>query len=375
MAKESYVAYVGTYTNGKSLGIHIYDVDVKEGTLHLRKVVPIKNSPYLMLSRDQKMLYSIADEGVEVFDILPDGDLKAVNRIDLDGMRGHQMTTDRTSKYLFVAGYHDGKVTMVHLHKDGRLGSQMDGVFHQRQGSIRERSWLPHVCCVRVTPDNNFLCAVDNSLNQVVLYAINRNKNKLEQIDILRMGREVGPKSLRFSHDGRFAYLLCEITCMVRVYSYEVKNGYPVFTLLDEYDTISDKHDVYDAGASLAISKDGKYIVTSAAGDNSIAIFEINQETGLLRRLLSLPIAGTYPKYTALFPDQKHVAVVNNGSNEITTFAVDYEKGTIIMKGRPQKVDQPNCILFAKIEEGPSSFRNITEAEAEAEAAAQLEDE
>ena len=375
MAKESYVAYVGTYTNGKSLGIHIYDVDVKEGTLHLRKVVPIKNSPYLMLSRDQKMLYSIADEGVEVFDILPDGDLKAVNRIDLDGMRGHQMTTDRTSKYLFVAGYHDGKVTMVHLHKDGRLGSQMDGVFHKRQGSIRERSWLPHVCCVRVTPDNKFLCAVDNSLNQVMLYAINRNKNKLEQIDILRMGREVGPKSLRFSHDGRFAYLLCEITCMVRVYSYEVKNGYPVFTLLDEYDTISDKHDVYDAGASLAISKDGKYIVTSAAGDNSIAIFEINQETGLLRRLLSLPIAGTYPKYTALFPDQKHVAVVNNGSNEITTFAVDYEKGTIIMKGRPQKVDQPNCILFAKIEEGPSSFRNITEAEAEAEAAAQLEDE
>ena len=33
MSNERYVAYVGTYVHGKSKGLHIYDVDVEEGTL------------------------------------------------------------------------------------------------------------------------------------------------------------------------------------------------------------------------------------------------------------------------------------------------------------------------------------------------------
>ena len=88
-AAENYVAYVGTYTNGKSKGIHIYegihiyDVDVAEGLLHLRKVVKCNNSSYLTVSRNGKYLYSIADEGVIVFEISPTGDLNAINQIDI----------------------------------------------------------------------------------------------------------------------------------------------------------------------------------------------------------------------------------------------------------------------------------------------------
>ena len=44
MEKEKYIAYVGTYTHGSSIGIHLYDVDVEEGTLSERKVVPVNNS-------------------------------------------------------------------------------------------------------------------------------------------------------------------------------------------------------------------------------------------------------------------------------------------------------------------------------------------
>ena len=41
MSEERYVAYVGTYTHGTSVGIHIYDMNVEEGTMKERKVVPI----------------------------------------------------------------------------------------------------------------------------------------------------------------------------------------------------------------------------------------------------------------------------------------------------------------------------------------------
>ena len=45
--KEKYVAYVGTYTHGSSIGIHLYDVNVEEGTLRERKVVPEHHSSHL----------------------------------------------------------------------------------------------------------------------------------------------------------------------------------------------------------------------------------------------------------------------------------------------------------------------------------------
>ena len=366
--KDAYVAYVGTYTNGTSKGIHIYDVDTEEGTLYLRKVVPVNNSSYITRSKNMKYLYSIADEGVRAYEIMPDGDLQAINEIGINGMRGCHMSVDLEGKYLFVAGYHDGKVTVVHTHKDGRLGSLMDGVFHKGIGAVNERSFRPHVCCVRVTPDNRFLCAVDNAIDQVVLYRINHTYNKLQQIDTLRMGREEGPRSIHFSKNGRFAYILCEITNVVRVYEYSVVNGYPNFELRQEISTLSNEEDIHDAASALRLSYDGEYLFCSTAGDNSVACYKIDHENGYLKRLFSLPTSGNYPKDIALFPDQKHLAVVNNGSGTITTFAVNYDRKVLVMKGKPQKLDTPNCMIFQKIEKAPEIIRNLTEEEAEAEA-------
>ena len=152
--KEKYVAYVGTYTHGSSIGIHLYDVNVEEGTLTERKVVPVNNSSHLARSVNGKYLYSIADEGVAVFAIAPDGDLTFINKVDIDGMRGCHLSTDEEGKYLYVAGYHDGKVTVVRTHYDGRLGSVVDGVFHRGLGSVAGRNFRPHVSCGRPTPDN-----------------------------------------------------------------------------------------------------------------------------------------------------------------------------------------------------------------------------
>ncbi|MDO5702527.1 MAG: lactonase family protein [Lachnospiraceae bacterium] len=367
--KEAYVAYAGTYTNGTSKGIHIYDVDVDEGLLYLRKVVPVHNSSYITRSRNMKYLYSIADEGVMAYAIQPDGDLKPINKIDINGMRGCHMSVDLEGKYLFVAGYHDGKVSVIHTHQDGRLGSLMDGVFHKGIGAVNERSFRPHVCCVRVTPDNRFLCAVDNGIDQIVLYKINHTYNKLEKVDILRMGREAGPRSIHFSRRGRYAYVLCEILNVVRVYSYNVdENGYPVFELIQEVSTLSDARDPHDAASSLRISYDGEYLFCSTAGDDSVACYRIEHESGMLERVFSLPTSGMYPKDIALFPDQKHLAVVNNGSGTITTFAIDYEKGNLVMKGKPKELDTPNCMVFQKIEKAPDVIRDVPEAEAEAAA-------
>ncbi|MDO4621882.1 MAG: lactonase family protein [Eubacteriales bacterium] len=347
--EKKYVAYVGTYTHGESIGIHLYDVDVENGSLSFRKVIPVNNSSHTCRSVNKKFLYSIADEGVAVFEIKPDGDLEKINQINIDGMRGCYVSVDETGKYLLVAGYHDGKVTLIHTHQDGHLGSVMDGVFHKGLGSVAERNFRPHVSCVRMTPDNKYVCAVDNGIDQVKVYRIT-DRDKLALVDIIRCERESCPRRIRFSLDGRFAYILYELDNKVEVFSYTDTPDGPEFERLQTLATPSDNVDQFhDAASGLCLSPDGRYLFASTAGDDTVAMFAIDQETGLLTKRFALPISGSYPKDIAMFPDGKHIACVNHESNTITTFAVDYEKNLLVQSGRPMKVDTPNCILITEM--------------------------
>lgn len=351
MGEEKYIAYVGTYTHGSSIGIHLYDVDVEEGTLSERKVVPVNNSSYVVKSKNGKYLYSIADEGVAVFAIKPDGDLEPINKVDIDGMRGCYLSVDDEGKYLFVGGYHDGKITAVHTHKDGRLGRVFDGVFHKGIGSVAERNFRPHVSCVLPTPEGKYVCAVDNGIDQVKIYRINTVRNRLELVDVLRCKRESGPREIVFSKDGNYAYILFELINKVGVFKYKDNGKTPEFELIQTIETLSDELDpLHDCAAAITISPDGKHLFTSTAGDNSVAMFTINPEDGTLEKDFALPISGEYPKDIALFPDGKHIAVVNHESNSITTFTIDYENKVLVMKGKPMKVETPNCILITKVE-------------------------
>ncbi|MBS4978076.1 MAG: lactonase family protein [Clostridiales bacterium] len=354
MGKKKYVAYVGSYTHGVSKGIKVYDVDVEKGLLTERNEVEVSNSSHTAVSKNGKYLYSIEDEGVAVFERDKDGDLARMNSVDIDGMRGCYLATDVDGKYLYVAGYHDGKVTVVHTHRDGSLGSLMDGVFHKGLGSVAERNFRPHVNCVRPTPDNKYLCAVDNGIDQVKIYRINKRTHKLELVDILRCPRETAPRIIRFSDDGKYAYLLCELSNEIRVYTYDGTGKHPEFELIQTISTLQKAEDqdaVHNAASGLTLANDGKHLFCTTAGENTVSMFEINPEDGILTKKFTLPISGDYPKDIVIFPDDKHLAVTNHASNTITVFSIDYEKNIIVMNGKPLKVDMPNSIHIWAVSE------------------------
>ena len=354
MSEKKYVAYVGCYTHGSSRqGIHVYDVDVENGILTERSSVEVSNASHMAVSKNGKYLYSIEDEGVAVFERDKNGDLSRINSVNIDGMRGCFLSTDVDGKYLYVAGYHDGKVTVVHTHKDGRLGSLMDGVFHTGLGSVAERNFRPHVNCVRPTPDNKYLCAVDNGIDQVKIYRINKQRNKLELVDILRCPRESGPRIIRFSDDGKFAYILFELSNEIKAYKYDGSGKAPEFELVQTIETSAKKdvHDTHNAASGLSLANDGKHLFCTTAGEDTVSMFERDEETGMLTRKFTLPISGEYPKDLVLLPDDKHLVLANHASNTLTTFTVDYEKNIIVMNGKPIKIAQPNSIRIWPVPE------------------------
>ncbi len=348
--KGKYVAYVGTYTHENSVGIHLYDLDVANGGMTERKVIPINNPSDLIVSKNGRFLYSIADEGVEAFDIQPDGDLKPINKKWIGGMRGCYLEVDDENRYLFVAGHHDGKVTMMRLLEDGSIGEIADGIFHKGMGrSIAMRSSKPHVDCVKLTPDQKFLCAVDNGLDHIKIYALDYEQGKMNLVDIVRSPLESAPHMIRFSRNGRFAYVLYELLNQVDVYSYNFKDDQPQFEKIQSITTMAPKDDDVCAASGMEVSADGKYLFCSNAGVNSAVIYRIDENTGMLTAVCNEKISGDYPKMLGIFPDGAHFISLNHETNEITTFKVDYENQYILMEGRPIKVDKPNCVYIHRL--------------------------
>ena len=113
--------------------------------------------------------------------------------------------------------------------------------------------------------------------------------------------------------------------------------------------TLNNYHSADAAASALNLSDDFRYLVTSNAGDNSAAVFSIDEKTGMLTKILCLPVSGDYPKDCALFPDNRHLVAVNHESNTMTFFTCDLKKGLIIMKGKELHVDRPNCVIFHKL--------------------------
>ena len=94
---------------------------------------------------------------------------------------------------------------------------------------------------------------------------------------------------------------------------------------------------------------DYNYLLSSNAGDNSVILYNVNKEDGLLTKNFCLPISGEFPKDADIFPNNKFIVSLNHESGTLTFFKIDTKNGTMAMNGAPMKLAAPNSIIFHKL--------------------------
>ena len=346
-----YMAYVGSYSYlGKEKGITCYDVDLERGHFTERCEVEVDNPSYLINSHSLDRLYSIADEGVVAFRILPNGTLQRLNSVRINGLRGCHLSISPHDKYICVSGYHDGKTTILSINPDGSVGRIKYEYYDSGYGSVAERNFRPHMTCTRFTRDVKYIMSCDSGIDQVKIFKYNPLDEMLRQVDAIRCERGSSPRFFRFSPDGRFMYLIYEIKNVIEVYTYDPGDRAPSFEKIQTIGTTSGLGDEsMNAACAVRLTSDGKHVLVSNAGENTVTMFDRDTETGLLKFRSSMPISGDYPKDISIFPDGRHLAVANHQSNEISFFKLDFEKGLLVMSDRSIQVNQPNCIRFVKL--------------------------
>ena len=179
----------------------------------------------------------------------------------------------------------------------------------------RERNFRPHVNCVVPTPENKFICAVDNGIDQVKIYRITPH-NKLSLVDILRCARESGAQAAALQQGRTF--------CLPAVRAFQ-HGGRVLPTAAARHRYLKNSRRVSTTSGQcgpearrcfrhVLSHRTETICLPPLREDNTVAMFRIDRETGMLTKEFALPISGEYPKDIAMFPDGKHIAVVNHES-------------------------------------------------------------
>jgi 6-phosphogluconolactonase len=60
-------------------------------------------------------------------------------------------------------------------------------------------------------------------------------------------------------------------------------------------------------------------------------------------------VNSDYPKVLAIYPDEKHYLTLNNFSNDIFSYTINYDEHFSLEKGKPVQIYKPNCIYIMKL--------------------------
>ncbi|MBO7514927.1 MAG: lactonase family protein, partial [Lachnospiraceae bacterium] len=84
-------------------------------------------------------------------------------------------------------------------------------------------------------------------------------------------------------------------------------------------------------------------------GANTVALFDRNDENGLLYQRFVLPVSGDFPKRIVMLPGEQYRLSLNHVSNSVTCFKIIEDKKYMVMNGRSIDVDYPNCCAVVEI--------------------------
>ena len=344
---DRYIAYVGSYTRGDSDGITMLDLNADYAYYTIRGTVRIHNPSYLRLSDDGRFLYTNCDEGVAVFRSRGDGELELLDKASVNGLRPHYLDVDSKNEFLVTGGYHDGKLTVLRLNNDGTIAGVTDEVFMKSIGREAGINYQCHVSCALFSPDERFIMAVDMGMDQIRVYRFDRELGIVHLHDIVRCEMESNPMNMIFSGDGKYAYLTYENKDAVTQFAYDAETA--SFTKMDTCSSLQDNYTQYNDAVAVKLSSDDRHLFVTNSGDNSVAIYNIDPEDHHMERICVLPVSGIFPKDLLVLPNNRLITAVNQEGNSLTSFKVNYEKGTILMVDKPVRIVSPTSIQIKKL--------------------------
>ena len=370
-ATGKYLFYVGTYTNDdgkatKSKGIYAFRYDAATGEITaLGLAAETTNPSFVALHPNGRFLYAVNEVGnyqgpnsggVSAFSIdrskdgRATGKLTFLNEVASRGADPCYITLDKTGKYVLVANYTGGSVAAFPVLADGKLGEASAFVQHTGKGTNPERQEGPHAHSIDLSPDNRYAMVDDLGLDELLVYKFDAAKGSLTPNDppFAKLDAGAGPRHFALHPNGKFAYVLAEMGHSVTAFTNDPTTGklqamQTVATLPKDFTGRNDD-------AEIEIHPSGKFLYASNRGDDSIAIFAIDQSNGRLTSAGIVPTGGKEPRSFEIDPSGTLLFAENQKSDNVVVFKIDQTTGKLTSTEKTFDVASPVCLKFLKID-------------------------
>jgi len=240
--------------------------------------------------------------------------------------------------HLYAANYRSGSVAGFAVGADGELGELEEFDQHEGHGVNPDRQEGPHAHFCGFDPQGKFLLVNDLGLDKIFAYPYDPARG----IDVAAARATTvapageGPRHLLFEPEGS-CLLVTEMGNAIQRLEY--RDG--TFTRIAAVSTLPAGVTQPSKAAALRLSPDGRFVLASNRGYDSIAVFE--RKT--LEFVSCVPSGGRSPRDFAFLADGRMVAVTNEFEPNAVFFDFDAERGTLEPTGETLVLARPLCIL------------------------------
>ncbi len=357
---SDYFVYVGTFTApptppepprpSTSKGIYVYAFLAATGQLTPLGIAAETFSPsFLAVHPNHRFLYAVVNRvsgGVRSYAIdSKTGKLTLLNEVASHGDNPCYLEADRQGEDILVANYTSGRVAVLPIKPDGRLGEATAVVQHAGSSIDPKRQQGPHAHMISTSRDDRFALASDLGLDKIFIYRFDAERGSLQASDpafaALKPGS--GPRHFCFHPSGKFVYVVSEMASTVSVFGFDHASGN--LTPLQTVSTLPPDFAKENTGAEIEAHPNGRFLYASNRGMNSIVTFAIDPEKGTLTQVAQTSTGGKGPRAFEIDPAGSFLFAANQVSENVAIFRIDPSSGRLTPIGQ-FNVPAPATIKF-----------------------------
>ncbi len=352
--------YVGTYTvslphvQATAQGIYAFE-RTADGLMQAIDWYPsLPNPTFLDVHSEHNLLFACSEVddmeefgggGVSAHTFDPEtGALTMVDRHASGGEWPCHVTLDEARSRISLANYKSGSLQTLPYGNDGRFVEGAFNVQHEGSSVDQERQEGPHAHSTTLDPSGTFLIACDLGMDRARVYELDGADGPLTHRSDLVVRPGSGPRHFDFHPNGRWAYVLNELSATIDVCNWDGDAG--TLTSIQTINTLPADWDGHVSTADIHVHPSGKWAYNSNRGHDSITIFAVDATDGTLTLLGHESTRGKTPRNFALSPEGDRLYAANQDSDTIVVFALDQETGLLSATGEVIDAPTPVCLKF-----------------------------
>ncbi len=347
--------------------LHVLECDADTGAARIvQSVKGCEGTTYFQLSPDRKTLYSVIGEkradkvrgSAVAFEL--DGHVigKMTRLAELPCEAPCHVELSPDASLVSFAAYLSGTYGILSACKSNNTNNTNNQTIpicavlpDDAVGPRKDRQKKAYAHQTFYSPDGELMGVCDLGCDRVNFYEYRKPDGLSKPVFSLKADPGDGPRHAIFSHDGKFLFVVNELSSTVTSYEWKASSvgaSVPLARRVGKWSMLPPDCQLSPAdtkAAAIKLTADGKILMASNRGHDSIAFFEVNAD-GTLRQRNVAKLRGKFPRDFTLMPGEKFMVVGHKMSNEIQVYAFDRAACALTPVGAPVPCWHPLCFRF-----------------------------